>query len=75
LVKWAITSRSRADTGAVEERINSPESVQARSNSIPNRRPISYICDSEARFAQLRRQGKAFLPVYPNYEHWILGCP
>jgi len=74
-VKRAITSRACADTRNVEECVNSPESVQARSNSIPNRRLNAYICDRETRFAKFRRQGTAFLLVYPDDEHWIFGCP
>jgi hypothetical protein len=50
-VKRAIAGRARADTGNVEESVNSPESVQARSNSIPDGRLIAYICDRDARFA------------------------
>jgi hypothetical protein len=74
-MKRAITSRSRADTRDVEERVNSPESLQARRNRIPNRGLIAHVCDREARFAQLRRQGTAFLLVDPYDKHWMFGCP
>jgi hypothetical protein len=74
-VKRAITDGARANTGNVEESVNSPESIEACSNRISKGGLIAHVCLSEARFAQFCRQGTTFLRVDPNDKDWIFGCP
>jgi hypothetical protein len=74
-VKRAITGRARANTGDVEESINSPESFQARSNRFLNCKLIADIGCSEACFTQACGQGTAFLLVDPNDKHRVFGRP
>jgi hypothetical protein len=74
-VKRAITGGARANTGNVEESVNSPEAVDTSSNRVPKGGLVAYVCLSEARFAQFCRQGTALLRVDPNDKHGIFGRP
>jgi hypothetical protein len=74
-VKRAITGGAGANTGNVEESVNSPEAVDTGSDCAPKGGLVAYVCLSEARVGQFCREGTAFLMVDPNDKHGIFGCP
>jgi len=74
-VKRAVTGRARADAGNIENRVNSPESIQARNNGILHGNLVTDIRGSETCLSESCRYSFAFLCIDADKKHWIFGRP
>jgi hypothetical protein len=74
-VKRTVTGGARANTGNVEEGINSPKSIQARSNGIPHCKLVTDIRGSKTCLTEGCCHSLAFICVATDDKHGIFGSP
>jgi hypothetical protein len=74
-VKRTVTGRARANTGNIEEGVNSPKSIQARSNGIPHCKLVTDIRGSKTCLTEGCCHSFRFIGVDTDDKHWVFGSP
>jgi len=74
-MKRTVTGIARADTGNIEEGVNSPESIQAGHHGIPHGKLVTDIRGGKICLSKGGCRSFAFFGVDANDKHWILGSP
>jgi hypothetical protein len=74
-VKRTVTGGAPANTGNIEEGVNSPESIQASSNGIAHCKLVPDISGSKTSLAKGCCHSFAFVCVDADDKHWIFGSP